>query len=129
MESNRFAVVRTIKEEVSPEVIEHIEKTMRRELLEKLEKILFYGQMVAIKIEKETRLRWPDGLWIMYTAEIRPVRQMEYVYSAPPEPRPYVKEESIMRRAARKAQKVIKGIIKALQQCGREGGEHEDDRS
>lgn len=111
MESNRCAVERVI-EGVPPEVIEHIEKAMRRELLEKLDKILFSGQMVAIKIEREAMLHWPEGLRVRYTAEIRAVRQMEYVYSAPPEPRPYMKEESIMRRAARKAQKAIKGIIR-----------------
>lgn len=110
MENNRCAVERVI-EGVPPEAIEHIEKAMRRELLEKLEKILFCGQMVAIKIEREAMLHWPEGVKVRYTAEIRAVRQIEYTYSAMQEqaPRPYTQKESIIKRAARKLRKVLKG--------------------
>ena len=94
MENNRCAVERVI-EKVPPEAIEHIEKAMRRELLEKLDKILFCGQMVAIKIEREAMLHWPEGVKVRYTQEQAP--------------RPYTQKESIIKRAARKLRKVLKG--------------------
>lgn len=110
MENNRYAVEQVISEEQT-EAREYIEREMHGKMLRNLEKILFSGQMVAVKIERDTSLYWPEGVKVRYTAEIRAVRQIEYTYSAIQEqaPRPYTQKESIIKRAARKLRKVLKG--------------------
>ena len=82
MESNRYRVAQVIGTEMPPEAREYAEKAMRGNLLRELEGVLFSGETVAVKIEREEEKRWIGGRRVGYTAHIQQVRQVEYTYSA-----------------------------------------------
>lgn len=85
MQDNRYAVEAIKDEAVPPEIIE---KNLRFKMLEELEGVLFSGEMVAIKISKEDLPGNRYGGLIRYQAEVKQVRQVEYVHVPPAEWQP-----------------------------------------
>lgn len=112
MRDNRY-VVEAINDESVP--LKIVENKLRFKMLEELEGVLFSGEMVAIKISKERLPGERYGGLIRYQAEVKQVRQVEYVHVPPAsrkqEPQP-MKKEGIIRRAARKVHKALGDFIR-----------------
>lgn len=98
-------------------------------MLKELAGVLFSGEMVAIKISKEHLPRNQRGGLIRYQAEVKQVRQVEYVHVPPasrkPERQP-MKKEGIIRRTVRKVLKALGDFVRdnnggkcEVQECAR----------
>lgn len=82
LQRNNIYAVEAIRDERVP--LEMIEKDLHFRMMQELENVLFSGEMVAIQIKKE---EIPGGL-IRYRADIKQVRQAEYVHVPPAEWQP-----------------------------------------
>lgn len=114
MESNRYRVAQVIGAELPPEAQEHIEKAMRGNLLRGLEGVLFSGETVAVKIEREEETRWMGGRRVGYTAhiqQVQQVRQVEYTLQYPKR-RKSKKQRIAEKRAALKRNRERKAALR-----------------
>ncbi len=81
MESNRYRVERII-EQVPQEIRPVVEGYLRGELMRGMEDVLFSGNWVAVKIEREEETRYLEGLRVRYTANVQQIPQVVHTYSA-----------------------------------------------
>ena len=114
MESNRYRVEQII-EQVPQEVRQLVEDHLRGDLLRGLEGVLFSGNWVAVRIEREEETYWPEGLRVRYTADVQQVPQVVNTYSAImqyPKRRKSKKQRIAEKRAALKRNRERKAALR-----------------